>query len=166
MISLKLSLYLNANNELFPLLTKSTRAPTMCCDAVYASHHDGRSHAHHCRRVPGKRLRKCRDSGVRRVTPTIVGKAPSRRQPPGGSQTQPLLFPAPLFSPLSSSLSSSTLENDRPWFDRAGVFVTNAVKHFKWEARGERRLHKKPRAHEIDACNYWLAREIERLNRL
>lgn len=45
--------------------------------------------------------------------------------------------------------------------DRQKVFVTNAVKHFKWEPRGKRRLHKKPNLREIDACNVWLNREID-----
>ena len=46
---------------------------------------------------------------------------------------------------------------------RAQVFVTNAVKHFKWEPRGKRRLHKKPSLREIDACNVWLQLEISRI---
>jgi DNA polymerase len=45
--------------------------------------------------------------------------------------------------------------------DRGGVYVTNAVKHFKWEPRGKRRLHKRPNAAEIAACRPWLDREIE-----
>jgi DNA polymerase len=40
--------------------------------------------------------------------------------------------------------------------DRKAVFITNAVKHFKFEPRGKRRLHKKPNAHEIDRCHWWL----------
>jgi uracil-DNA glycosylase len=40
--------------------------------------------------------------------------------------------------------------------DRADTFVTNAVKHFKHEMRGKRRLHKKPNAYEIDRCQWWL----------
>jgi uracil-DNA glycosylase family protein len=44
--------------------------------------------------------------------------------------------------------------------DRAKVYVTNAVKHFKWEARGKRRLHKRPDAAEIAACRPWLDQEI------
>ncbi|MCC6779046.1 MAG: UdgX family uracil-DNA binding protein [Hyphomicrobiales bacterium] len=43
---------------------------------------------------------------------------------------------------------------------RADAFVTNAVKHFKHELRGKRRLHKKPNAHEIERCKIWL--EVER----
>jgi uracil-DNA glycosylase len=44
--------------------------------------------------------------------------------------------------------------------DRANVFLTNAVKHFKWEPRGKRRLHKTPAQREIEACNLWLRGEI------
>ncbi len=43
---------------------------------------------------------------------------------------------------------------------RDQLFITNAVKHFKWEPRGKRRLHKKPGTGEIDACQVWLEREI------
>jgi uracil-DNA glycosylase family protein len=44
---------------------------------------------------------------------------------------------------------------------RSEVYVTNAVKHFKWEERGKRRIHKKPSASEINACHPWLEAEIE-----
>jgi len=40
------------------------------------------------------------------------------------------------------------------------VFVTNAVKHFKYEQRGKRRLHKRPNANEIERCKWWLQSEI------
>jgi len=45
--------------------------------------------------------------------------------------------------------------------DRSKVYVTNVVKHFKWEPRGKRRIHKKPNAGEIAACRPWLDTEIE-----
>lgn len=45
--------------------------------------------------------------------------------------------------------------------DRKDVYVTNAVKHFKWVPQGKRRLHKKPTSREIAACYQWLQREIE-----
>jgi uracil-DNA glycosylase family protein len=45
--------------------------------------------------------------------------------------------------------------------DRKDVYVTNIVKHFKWEPRGKRRLHKKPNALEISACRPWLDAEIK-----
>jgi DNA polymerase len=47
--------------------------------------------------------------------------------------------------------------------DRKKVYVTNAVKHFKWEPRGKRRIHKKPNAVEIAACRPWLDAEIAAL---
>ncbi|HEU5403220.1 MAG TPA: UdgX family uracil-DNA binding protein [Terriglobales bacterium] len=45
--------------------------------------------------------------------------------------------------------------------DRSKVYVTNAVKHFNWEPRGKRRIHKKPNAMQIAACRPWLDSEIE-----
>jgi len=45
--------------------------------------------------------------------------------------------------------------------DRSAVYVTNVVKHFKWEPRGKRRIHKKPNAREISACRPWLEIEIQ-----
>ena len=45
--------------------------------------------------------------------------------------------------------------------DRKEVYVTNAVKHFKWEPRGKRRIHKKPNSLEITACRPWLEAEIK-----
>jgi len=45
--------------------------------------------------------------------------------------------------------------------DRREVYVTNAVKHFKWEPRGKRRIHKKPNSMEIAACRPWLDAEID-----
>ena len=44
--------------------------------------------------------------------------------------------------------------------DRTEVYVTNAVKHFKWEPRGKRRIHKKPNSREIAACRPWLEAEL------
>jgi DNA polymerase len=44
--------------------------------------------------------------------------------------------------------------------DRGRVYVTNAVKHFKWEPRGKRRLHKKPNAYEVRQCRWWLDQEL------
>lgn len=47
--------------------------------------------------------------------------------------------------------------------DRRSVYVTNAVKHFKWEPRGKRRIHKTPTQREVVACEIWLRGELERL---
>jgi uracil-DNA glycosylase len=50
---------------------------------------------------------------------------------------------------------------DEVGIDRSRVYVTNAVKHFKWTARGKRRIHSKPNAREIRACRPWLDAELE-----
>src|SRR6058998_4148859 len=44
--------------------------------------------------------------------------------------------------------------------DRSQVYVTNAVKHFKWEPRGKRRIHQKPNSREVAACRPWLEAEL------
>ena len=53
---------------------------------------------------------------------------------------------------------------DEVGIDRGEVYVTNVVKHFKWEPRGKRRIHKKPNAIEITACKPWLEAEIDRVH--
>jgi uracil-DNA glycosylase len=45
--------------------------------------------------------------------------------------------------------------------DREAAYITNAVKHFKWEPRGRRRIHKKPQDREVRACKPWLTAEID-----
>ncbi len=50
---------------------------------------------------------------------------------------------------------------DAAGIDRRLAFVTNAVKHFKWEARGKRRIHQKPNATELAACRPWLDAELD-----
>jgi DNA polymerase len=49
---------------------------------------------------------------------------------------------------------------DEAGLDRSRIYVTNAVKHFKWEPRGKRRIHKKPDISEMNACHPWLDAEI------
>lgn len=48
--------------------------------------------------------------------------------------------------------------------DRRDVYVTNVVKHFKWEPRGKKRIHKKPNGREIRACRPWLDAEVSALD--
>jgi DNA polymerase len=59
----------------------------------------------------------------------------------------------PFVGPAGRMLDKALVEAG---ISRADTFVTNAVKHFKFEPRGKRRLHKKPNAYEIDRCNWWL----------
>ena len=63
----------------------------------------------------------------------------------------------PFVGPAGALLDKALADAGIP---RADVYVTNAVKHFKWEPRGKRRIHKKPRMSEVKACRPWLEAEI------
>ena len=78
----------------------------------------------------------------------FIGEQPGDREDRMG-----LPFVGPAGQLLDRGLSEAGI-------DRAEAYVTNAVKHFKWEPRGKRRIHKKPRASEIEACKPWLEAEI------
>src|SRR5579884_472802 len=86
--------------------------------------------------------------GATRAEVMLVGEQPGDREDLEG---EPFVGPA-------GRLLDQALE--RAGIDRRKVYVTNAVKHFKWEARGKRRLHKKPSSREVAACRPWLAAEI------
>jgi DNA polymerase len=64
---------------------------------------------------------------------------------------------APCVGPAGAMLDKALEDAGIP---RHTVYVTNAVKHFKWEPRGKRRIHKKPRISEIKACRPWLEAEL------
>lgn len=79
----------------------------------------------------------------------LVGEQPGDKEDLAG---EPFVGPAGRL--LDEALAAAGI-------DRSRVYVTNAVKHFKWEPRGKRRLHKRPDAGEIAACRPWLDKEIE-----
>ena len=79
----------------------------------------------------------------------LVGEQPGDREDIAG---QPFVGPAGQL--LGRALTAAGIA-------RSSIYVTNAVKHFKFEPRGKRRLHKKPADAEISACHHWLEREIE-----
>ncbi|MFT2212320.1 UdgX family uracil-DNA binding protein [Rhizobium giardinii] len=81
----------------------------------------------------------------------LVGEQPGDREDEAG---KPFVGPA-------GRLLDECLE--QAGVDRALCYVTNAVKHFKFERRGKRRLHARPNAGEIQRCAWWLAAEIELL---
>ena len=74
-------------------------------------------------------------------------------QPGDQEDRQGLPFVGPAGALLDKALAEAGIPRDE-------VYVTNAVKHFKWEPRGKRRIHKKPRASEIKACRPWLEAEL------
>jgi uracil-DNA glycosylase family protein len=79
----------------------------------------------------------------------MVGEQPGDREDREGKP-----FVGPAGQLLDKCLQSAGI-------DRPEVYITNAVKHFKWEPRGKIRLHKKPNSLEITACRPWLEREME-----
>ncbi len=64
---------------------------------------------------------------------------------------------APFVGPAGKLLDRALVDAG---IDRSDVYVTNAVKHFKFEERGKRRIHKKPNTSEVDACHPWLEAEL------
>lgn len=99
----------------------------------------------------------------RRATQTVFGEGPRRArlvlvgEQPGDKEDiagRPFVGPAGLL--LNRALEQAGIPRD-------AVYVTNAVKHFKWTARGKRRLHQRPREGEIDACRPWLEAEVRLL---
>jgi len=86
--------------------------------------------------------------GSRRSRVIFIGEQPGNEEDLSG---KPFVGPA-------GRLFDSALEE--AGIDRKQTYVTNVVKHFKWEPRGKRRIHKKPNAIEIAACRPWLEAEI------
>jgi DNA polymerase len=89
------------------------------------------------------------------ATQVVPGEGPAHarlmmvgEQPGDQEDLQGKPFVGPAGRVLDKAIHDSGL-------DRATIFVTNAVKHFKFEPRGKRRLHKRPNTHEIDRCHIW-----------
>jgi uracil-DNA glycosylase len=87
--------------------------------------------------------------GARRAEVVFVGEQPGNEEDLSGK---------PFVGPAGRLLNEALAEAG---IDRAKTYVTNVVKHFKWEPRGKRRIHKKPNAREIHACRPWLEAEID-----
>jgi len=119
--------------------------------------------------VLAEAAQKCKGCDLYRdATQAVFGEidAPRRSAPPGvpimmigeqpgdqeDKQGRPFVGPAGKL--LDKALEEAAI-------DRSDVYVTNAVKHFKWEPRGKLRIHKKPSMKEINACRPWLDAELE-----
>jgi probable DNA metabolism protein len=95
----------------------------------------------------------------RNATQTVFGRGPSNAQimlvgeQPGDEEDR---RGEPFVGPAGQLLRQSVAAAGLSWDE---LYVTNAVKHFHWEPRGERRLHKRPPARAISACRDWLAAE-------
>ena len=96
----------------------------------------------------------------RRGTQTVFGEGPKRAplmlvgEQPGDQED---LAGKPFVGPAGKILDRALEEAG---IDRNKVYVTNVVKHFKWEPRGKRRIHKKPNSREIAACRPWMEAEL------
>jgi uracil-DNA glycosylase len=86
--------------------------------------------------------------GASRAQVMLVGEQPGDREDREG---RPFVGPAGRL--LDEALEEASI-------DRSTAYVTNVVKHFKWQARGKRRIHQKPAAGEIAACRPWLDAEL------
>lgn len=100
----------------------------------------------------------------RHATQTVFGEGPPNakiilvgEQPGDQEDREGKPFVGPAGRLLDGALAEAGI-------DRKKVYVTNAVKHFKWEPRGKSRIHKKPNAAEIAACRLWLDAEMAALH--
>jgi uracil-DNA glycosylase family protein len=91
-------------------------------------------------------------AGKRRAKILFVGEQPGNEEDLTGK---------PFVGPAGRLLDEALVEAG---IDRKQTYVTNVVKHFKWEPRGKRRIHKKPNAVEVKACRPWLEAEIALVN--
>ena len=87
-------------------------------------------------------------AGPRGARVMFVGEQPGDQEDKEGAP-----FVGPAGALLDKALEDAGIARD-------DVYVTNAVKHFSWEPRGKRRIHKKPRVSEIKACRPWLEAEL------
>lgn len=125
-------------------------APGAGDDPVPASLSEARRLAAACTRCPLYRnaTQTVFGEGPAGARLLLVGEQPGDREDIAGRP-----FVGPAGAVLDRALEAAGIK-------RADVFVTNAVKHFKFAQRGKRRLHKKPDAGEIDACRWWLDLEL------
>src|SRR5688572_31889742 len=108
-----------------------------------------------------RRARGCTDCPLfANATQTVFGEGPAKAtlmlvgEQPGDAEDR---AGHPFVGPAGRILDQALEEAG---IDRSRVYVTNAVKHFKWEPRGKRRMHKTPAQREVEACLQWLEGEI------
>jgi DNA polymerase len=103
-----------------------------------------------CRRCPlyANATQAVPGEGARDAEIMLVGEQPGDKEDLAG---KPFVGPAGRL--LDQALTDAGIAREK-------TFVTNAVKHFKYEPRGKRRLHKKPNAGEIDRCRWWYQQEL------
>ena len=124
----------------------------MISDAVFESNNlsEVRRAARECKNCPLWKTGTQTVFGEGRTSATImlVGEQPGDQEDLTGK---------PFVGPAGKLLDRALIDAGIP---RSDTYVTNAVKHFKWEPRGKRRIHKKPSPREIAACRPWLQAEL------
>jgi uracil-DNA glycosylase family protein len=110
--------------------------------------------AHDCRRCDLWRdaTQTVFGEGPENASIILVGEQPGDREDVAGKP-----FVGPAGKLLDAALTEAGIVRD-------AVYITNAVKHFKFERRGKRRIHRSPSTGEIDACRWWLDRELRHLD--
>jgi DNA polymerase len=120
---------------------------------------------------PGRGLRRLRDAAAdcracplwRDATQTVFGAGPASAttmligEVPGDQEDR---AGEPFVGPAGRLLDDAVAEAG---LDRKRIYVTNAVKHFKFELRGKRRIHQTPSKLEVEACHPWLEAELQRV---
>ena len=133
--------------------TMARKVPALTLPATPRPLDEVRNEAAGCRRCPlwRRATQTVFGAGVADAEIVLVGEQPGDKEDATG---EPFVGPAGQL--LRKALAGSGL-------DRQRVYPTNAVKHFKWEPRGTRRLHEKPNTAEVLACQLWLELELQAL---
>ena len=144
---------------LIPELVAGAQAREAAMVATGKGHDEERPHSlsgiekaiHECRRCPIGFLENqaVMGEGLKKSTLMVVGEQPGDQEDLAGK---------PFVGPSGQLLDRYLVEAG---IDRRQVYVTNAVKHFKFVWHGKRRLHQSPTAKEIDTCRFWLEGELE-----
>jgi uracil-DNA glycosylase family protein len=133
-----------------PATAASTAARYLPADPTDLSLEEVRRRARKCQACPLYQLgtQTVFGEGPENARIVLIGEQPGDQEDKAG---RPFVGPAGRL--LDEALAAAGI-------DRAKVYVTNAVKHFKWKLAGKRRLHQKPSAREVAACRPWLQAEL------
>jgi len=140
-----------------PLLHRATamarKLPPPSLPATPRPLEDVRKEAAGCRRCPlwKRATQTVFGAGAADAEIVLVGEQPGDKEDVEGE---------PFVGPAGQLLRKALVESG---LDQRRVYLTNAVKHFKWEPRGKRRLHEKPNTAEVLACQLWLELELQSL---
>jgi uracil-DNA glycosylase family protein len=136
-----------------PVLSSQTQmeAPMAKDETAIMSLADARAAVQGCRRCPlyEHATQAVFGEGPQSAEVMFVGEQPGDQEDLAGK---------PFVGPAGAVFDNAL---DKVGIDRRRIYVTNAVKHFKFEPRGKRRIHQKPNAGEIQACRFWIGLERE-----